>query len=356
MLLYTSEEAACSGCSQNNQQKKGCFSPDKLEVNLFDGLVALEQMWDVKKLFDPLWWKPVVAAHPLARGNGLALLDSMGKAIRTVTWLKRKLNPFDVTNVSITAFAHKISMEIIEKGVIFRRECLGVTYWILLLPEYQYTVRILEHLQNYMIFHRAERLKLQHSIHERVRYLSSSLHFAVEVRGGGNFFLFLTWWRFVCWHCRSSEKVQGGIDACWYPDWCGRTRLSLLHYFICYLIGWLSGWKQRLSHPDCTCCRLVFTGIWLLFFTHRTHLSLSKPVKNTVCGGSEDVRWGEKSWRVWCFYWLKCWCPAVCQPGPLWQVCLLALSCRRWFPEFLLVINSTQTVRARVTRGPEPHR
>lgn len=82
-------------------------------------------------------------------------------------WLKRKLNPFDVTNVSITAFAHKISMEIIAKGVILWRECLGVTYWILLLPEYQYTVRILEQLQNYMIFHQAERLKLLHSIREK---------------------------------------------------------------------------------------------------------------------------------------------------------------------------------------------
>lgn len=44
---------------------------------------------------------------------------------------------------------------------------------------------MLEHLQNYMIFHQAERLKLQHSIREKVRYLSSSLHFAAEVMGGG---------------------------------------------------------------------------------------------------------------------------------------------------------------------------
>lgn len=37
-----------------------------------------------------------------------------------------------------------------------------------------------------MIFHQAERLKLQHSIHEKVRYLSSSLHFAAKVRGKKN--------------------------------------------------------------------------------------------------------------------------------------------------------------------------
>lgn len=60
----------------------------------------------------------MAATHPLACGNGLSLLDSMEKAIHTVMWLKRKLNPFDVINVSITAFAHKISMEIIEKEVI----------------------------------------------------------------------------------------------------------------------------------------------------------------------------------------------------------------------------------------------
>lgn len=119
----------------------------------------------------------MAATHPLACGNGLSLLDSMEKAIHTVMWLKRKLNPFDVINVSITAFAHKISMEIIEKGVILWRKCLGMTYWILFLPEYQYSVYVLEQLENYMIFHWAERLKLLHYIYEKrlmVRYFLCS--------------------------------------------------------------------------------------------------------------------------------------------------------------------------------------
>lgn len=103
-------------------------------------------------------------------------------------WLKRKLNPFDVINVSITAFAHKISMEIIEKGVILWRKCLGMTYWILFLPEYQYSVCAVEQLQNYMIFHWTERLKLLYYIHEKklmVRYFLCSneqpLQFTAEV-------------------------------------------------------------------------------------------------------------------------------------------------------------------------------
>lgn len=103
-------------------------------------------------------------------------------------WLKRKLNPFDVINVSITAFAHKISMEIIEKGVILWRKCLGMTYWILFLPEYQYSVCVLVQLQNYMIFQWTERLKLLYYIHEKrlmVRYFLCSneqpLQFTAEV-------------------------------------------------------------------------------------------------------------------------------------------------------------------------------
>lgn len=139
----------------------------------------------------------MAATHPLACGNGLSLLDSMEKAIHTVMWLKRKLNPFDVINVSITAFAHKISMEIIEKGVILWRKCLGMTYWILFLPEYQYSVCVLQQLQNYMIFHWAERLKLLYYTHEKrlmVRYFLRSneqpLQFTAEVMRN---FLSFTW-------------------------------------------------------------------------------------------------------------------------------------------------------------------
>lgn len=100
----------------------------------------------------------MAAAHPLACGNGLSLLDSMEKAIHTVAWLKRKLNPFDVINVSITAFAHKISMEITEKGVILCRKHLEKMYGTLFLPEYQCGVT--EQLWNCMIFHWAQQLKL----------------------------------------------------------------------------------------------------------------------------------------------------------------------------------------------------
>lgn len=312
----------------------------------------------------------VVAAHPLNGGNGLALLDSMETAIHTVMWLKRKLNPFDVTNVSITAFAHKLSMEIIEKGVILRRKCLGMTYWILLLPEYQYTVCILEHLQNYMIFHRAERLKLQHSIRVKVRYLSSSLHFTAEAQGRKKkLSLFLrddglsadtvrVQRRFRVGRLQRETVRQKGNNDWWAHVWCmmvpGLVWQHMVQFaWFLYLLfdSLVLRLETVFSQPDHTCCRLVFISDFSFLYTAHTLACLN--LWKTPFGGSEDVRWGEKSWRIWGFYWLKR-CPAVSQTGPLWQVCLL--SCRRWFPEFLLVISAANTVRTRVTQGPEAHR
>lgn len=214
-------------------------------------------------------------------------------------WLKRKLNPFDVTNVSITAFAHKISMEIIEKGVILWRECLGVTYWILLLPEYQYSVRMLVH-PLYMIFHWAERLKLHCTWESEIFVIFSPF---VKGKKKKTFSVFMWWW-FVCRHCRSSEKVQGGTapdgngssernNAWWAHVWCMMVPRLVWQYmfqfaWFLYLLfeSFVFSLETTFSHPDCTCCRLVFTDIWLLFFIHRTHIGLSKPVKNTV-------------WRTW---------------------------------------------------------
>lgn len=107
---------------------------------MFDNPAGLEQMWDTANCLTYFHKRNWRQPNPLFCGNGLSLLDSMQKAIHTVVWLKRKLNPFDVINVSITAFADKMSMEIIEKSVIFRGKCLGMTYWILFEPEYEYIV------------------------------------------------------------------------------------------------------------------------------------------------------------------------------------------------------------------------
>lgn len=219
-------------------------------------------------------------------------------------WLKRKWNPFDVTNVSITAFAHKISMEIIEKGVILWRECLGVTYWILLLPEYQYTVRIPERLQNYMIFHLAERLKLQHSGLEKVGYLSSSLRFAAKVRGEN----------FLCFNDGLSADTIGVQRR----SRVGQLRLEkvrqgkiMLDEHMCEHDGTQTGVAGHVS----VCLISVFV-IWILrfqagnnIFTSRLHLLSAgfSPISDfsflcathtlaclnlwkTVFGGSEDVR------------------------------------------------------------------
>lgn len=183
-------------------------------------------------------------------------------------------------------------------------------------------------------------------------------------------FSVFTWWRFVCRHCRSSEKVQGGTapagnrtsegnNAWWAHVWCMMVpRLGWQHMvqFAWFLYLLFDSLVLRLetmfSHPDHTCCRLVFISDFSFLYTAHTLACLN--LWKTPFGGSEDVRWGEKSWRIWGFYWLKRWCPAVSQTGPLWQVCLL--SCRRWFPECLLVISAAQTVGTRVTRGPEAHR
>lgn len=100
--------------------------------------------------------------------------------------------------------------------------------------------------------------------------------------------------------------------------------------------------ETAFSHPDCTCCRLVFTDVWLLFSIQRTHLGLSKPVKNTVwrkwgC----QIRWEKLTYVR--FLLVK----AVVSCCPWWQVCLLTLSCRRWFPDLLLWIPAAQAVRPR---------
>lgn len=189
--------------------------------------------------------------------------------------------------------------------------------------------------------------------------------FAVEVRGGAKLSLFLMWWRFVCWHCRSSEKVQGGTaparkgssagnDAWWAHVWCmmvprlvwqNKFQSSLLAsrletaFFtsILHLLSAAFHWylTSLFSTPHHT---LACLNLWKTLFVEEVRMS-------------DEVR---NSWRMWGFYGLKRRCPAVSQPGPPWQVCVRALSCRRWFPD--VVINSSQTVRRRVTLGPEARR
>lgn len=125
---------------------------DKLEMNLFDRPGLVRTNVRIERYFDTLVWKPAETSPPLACGNGCLLLDSMGGAIHTVVWLKRKLNPFDVINVSITAFAHNISMEMMEKKFDSLKEMfmndilISIPVWI--------SICLLQ-LKNYMIFHRS---------------------------------------------------------------------------------------------------------------------------------------------------------------------------------------------------------